>query len=130
VPYEYRIGKYEVTNAQYAEFLNAVDPMGTNLRGLYFSGMSTSQHGGIDFSAGATAGSKYTVKPARDNDPVVYVTWNAAFRFANWLHHGQGKGDTETGAYTLGPNFKDITRNVGAKWFLPSENEWYKDAAL
>ena len=33
VAYEFRIGKYEVTNAQYVEFLNAVDPTGDNTLG-------------------------------------------------------------------------------------------------
>ena len=64
-----------------------------------------------------------------------YVTWYDAIRFANWLHNGQGSGDTETGAYTLlgnatptPSNGPSITRNPGATWFLPSENEWYKAA--
>ena len=34
VGYEYRIGKYEVTNAQYTEFLNGVDPTGANTLAL------------------------------------------------------------------------------------------------
>ena len=59
-----------------------------------------------------------------------------AIRFDNWLNNGQGNGDTETGAYTLGPlnalgvptNGDGITRNAGATIFLPSENEWYKAA--
>jgi len=140
VPYEYRIGKYEVTNAQYAEFLNAVDLMGTNERWLYNSGMTlgpTPQFGGIDFHASAANGSKYAAQAGREKLPVIYVTWYTAIRFANWLHNGQGSGDTETGAYTLGPlyvrgaeplNGKDIARNPGARWFLPSEDEWYKAA--
>ncbi len=31
----YRISKHEVTNDQYTEFLNAVDPMGTNPNSVY-----------------------------------------------------------------------------------------------
>jgi len=38
VPYEYRIGKYEVTNAQYAGFLNAVAQ--ADAHGLYNAGMN------------------------------------------------------------------------------------------
>jgi len=57
--------------------------------------------------------------------------WDA-LRFANWLHNGQGEGDTETGAYTLngysGSGGLEIQRNAGAKWFLTSEDEWYKAA--
>jgi formylglycine-generating enzyme len=135
VPYEYRIGKYEVTNAQYAEFLNAVDPAGINTLHLNLAGTCDRVQCGINFNAAAVDGAKYIVKPARGNHPVTYVTWYAAIRFANWLHNGQGSGDTETGAYTLGPlafgdplHGNNITRNVGARWFLPSENEWYKAA--
>jgi formylglycine-generating enzyme required for sulfatase activity len=65
---------------------------------------------------------------------VNYVSWYDAIRFANWLHNGQGSGDTETGAYTLlggtptPINGVSITRNSGATWFLTSEDEWYKAA--
>ena len=47
----YRISKYEVTNAQYTEFLNAVDPMGTNPNSIYRSLMASEPRGGIDFNA-------------------------------------------------------------------------------
>ena len=66
--------------------------------------------------------------------PVIFVSWYDALRFANWLHNGQGSGDTETGAYTLDggtltpSNGLSITRNAGALWFLTSEDEWYKAA--
>jgi len=135
VPYEYRIGKYEVTNAQYAEFLNAKDPTGIDTLDLYLPQFCDRVQCGINYNAAAVDGAKYVVKPGRDNFPVTYVTWYEAIRFANWLHNGQGNGDTETGAYTLGPlafgnplHGNSITRNVGARWFLPSENEWYKAA--
>jgi sulfatase modifying factor 1 len=136
VSYDYRIGKYEVTNAQYTEFLNAVDPVGTNTLNLYVNAMSTSEHGGINFDAAADNGSKCVVKLGHTNKPVTFVSWYDAIRFANWLHNGQGSGDTETGAYEPGAlanlgipvNGNNITRNLGAKWFLPTENEWYKAA--
>src|SRR4051812_43560424 len=47
VGYNYRIGKTEVTDAQYAEFLNDVDPTGANTLGLWNSAMSTNSKGGI-----------------------------------------------------------------------------------
>jgi formylglycine-generating enzyme required for sulfatase activity len=65
---------------------------------------------------------------------VVDVTWYDTLRFANWLSNGQGNGDTETGSYTLlggtptPSNASSISRNPGAQFFLPSENEWYKAA--
>lgn len=134
VDYSFRIAKYEVTNAQYVEFLNAVDPTGTNALALYEYQMYSDPRGGILYDGSAANGSKYSVKPGRDHNPVVYVSFYSAIRFANWLHNGQGSGDTETGAYTLlggspVPLFGDsITRNAGAKWWVPSEDEWYKAA--
>jgi formylglycine-generating enzyme required for sulfatase activity len=131
VDYDYRIGTYEVTNAQYAEFLNAKaasDPLE-----LYNEYMGINSFGGIARS-GTNGAYTYAVKPGMGNKPVVFVTWYDAIRFANWLNNGQGNGDTESGAYTIlggtpTPSYGlDITRNVGATWFLPSENEWYKAA--
>ena len=40
VPYSYNIGTYDVTNSQYAAFLNSNDPTGANLLALYNSNMS------------------------------------------------------------------------------------------
>lgn len=134
VGYDFRIGKYEVTNVQYTEFLNGVDPTGANSLALYNSSMASDAPGGILQNLAAAAGSKYSVKPGRGNNPVAYISWYDAIRFANWLHNGQGAGDTETGAYTLlggtptPSNGNSITRNAGATWWLPSENEWYKAA--
>jgi formylglycine-generating enzyme required for sulfatase activity len=135
VPYTYSIGTYEVTNSQYAEFLNSVDPTGLNTLGLYTDPhMNSDANGGIDFSSIAADGSKYSIKSGRGDNPVVFVTWYSALRFANWMHNGQGNGSTESGSYTLTggmpvpSNASSIARNPGATWVLPTENEWYKAA--
>ena len=74
----------------------------------------------------------YAVKPGRGNQPVGWVSWYDAARFANWLHNGQGNGSTEIGAYMFpspGPNpLRFIPRNAGAKVFVPTRDEWYKAA--
>ena len=133
VPYEYRISKHEVTNTQYAEFLNAVDPGGANSLSLYSIEMAD-RFGGIELQVGNANGSKYVVQAGRGNNPVAHVSWYDSIRFVNWLHNGQGNGDTETGAYTIlggtatPSNGALITRNSGADFFLPSEDEWYKAA--
>jgi formylglycine-generating enzyme required for sulfatase activity len=134
VDHTYRIAKYDTTNAQYAEFLNAVDPGGSNPLELYRTGMSTDANGGINFVSGNAPGAKYVVKSGFADKPVIEVTFIDAVRFANWLNNGQGSGSTETGAYTLFggtpiPSNPDTApRNPGATTFLPSENEWYKAA--
>lgn len=131
VPYSYRIGTYEVTNAQYVEFLNnkaASDPLA-----LFNTLMDTNARGGI-VQSGVSGSFTYSLKPNMGDKPVNFVNFFDAVRFANWVNNGQGSGDTETGAYTLlggtatPSNSATVTRNSGATWFLPSENEWYKAA--
>jgi hypothetical protein len=132
VPYVYRFGKYDVTVDQYVEFLNQKDPTGANTLALYGPEMSDATHGGIRFDAAAPDGSKYEVIAGRGNHPANYITWYDAIRFANWLHNGQGNGDTESGAYTLvggtptPSNGQTISRNAGAAVFIPNDNEWIK----
>ena len=128
VNYAYQIGKYEVTNAQYGEFLNAVDRDGANANGIYDTDMGSNPRGGITYNAVAADGAKYTIKSNMGDKPVNFVSWYDAARFTNWLGNGQGAGSTETGAYTLSANTGFITKNVGANVWLPSENEWYKAA--
>ena len=131
VSYAYSIGTTEVTNAQYAEFLNAKaasDPLA-----LYNASMGSNIRGGITQS-GVSGSFTYATRTDMGNKPVNFVSWYDSIRFANWLNNGQGTGDTETGAYTLlggtptPSNGLSVTRNVGATWFLTSENEWYKAA--
>ena len=130
----FAIGKYEVTIGQYATFLNAVDPGGTNPNGIYNSEMATNLNiAGISFTAAAAVGSKYSVMNnggSSSNRPITFVSWFDAARFANWMNNGATVGaSTETGAYTLnGATSGIFTVNPGATWFLPSEDQWYKAA--
>ncbi|MEI8372586.1 MAG: autotransporter-associated beta strand repeat-containing protein [Planctomycetota bacterium] len=124
----FNIGKYEVTNAQYAAFLNEVDAGGTNAKGIYNANMGSAPRGGITYTSGAASGAKYTIRASMGNKPVNYVSWYDAARFTNWLSNGQGGCSTETGSYTLSGNTGIITKNVGAKVYIPSEDEWYKAA--
>jgi formylglycine-generating enzyme required for sulfatase activity len=80
----------------------------------------------------------YSVAPDWANRPVNHVSLWDAMRFANWLHNGQpntGVQDdtsTEDGAYDLdgymGFDGTWIVRKSGARWFIPTEDEWYKAA--
>ncbi|MDG2383221.1 MAG: SUMF1/EgtB/PvdO family nonheme iron enzyme [Pirellulaceae bacterium] len=127
VGYEYRISATEVTNSEYAAFLNAV--AGTDTYSLYKSSMSDSS---VGISQNGSPGNFiYSVNSGRGENPVGYVDFYDALRYTNWLHNGMGNGDTENGAYTItdeGITNNSITRNAGATWFLPSEDEWYKAA--
>ena len=129
------VGKYEITNAQWIEFLAAKAALGDPY-GLYNTEM-VGDYAGIARGGSGIAADPY-VYSLKGNDanwndrPVNYVSFWDAARFCNWMHNGQGDGDTETGAYTLngynGSEGHSIVRNTGAKWFIPSENEWYKAA--
>ena len=129
VAYEYRIGQYEVTNAQYAAFLNAV--AATDPNALYADTMSSNANGGITRS-GSDGSYTYSTKENMANKPVVLINWFGAARFANWMTNGQGTGGTESGVYTLtGPTtITGITRDLNNpnQVFLPTLNEWYKAA--
>jgi formylglycine-generating enzyme required for sulfatase activity len=134
---DYRIATTEVTNAQYVAFLNAVaaaDPIG-----LYNTQMNFTSRGGI-VRNGSAGSYTYSVKPDAVNvlpnngtytygdKPVVFVSFFDAIRFTNWVNNGATPtSTTESGAYTLASG-NSVTRNAGALWFLPSENQWYKAA--
>lgn len=123
VSYAYQIGKYEVTNAQYGEFLNTKGA--SNSGGIYNDSMASR---GITQVSGPS-GFTYNVTAALANRPVVHVSWFDAARFANWMMNGQGSGDMENGAYTLnGATSGIITANIGAAVYIPTEDEWYKAA--
>jgi sulfatase modifying factor 1 len=139
VPYAYQMDKYDVTAAQYAQFLNAVAK--TDTFGLWNSGMAlTGSNGGNTgiLRSGASGSFVYTVVSGHENFPATFTNWGNAARFVNWLSNGQptgaqAAGTTETGSYTLnGVNtnagLAPITRNVSAIYALPTENEWYKAA--
>ena len=125
VSYEYQIGKYEVTNAQYAEFLNNV--AATDANGLYNTSMGNNARGGITRS-GSSGSFTYAVKTDMGDKPVNYVSIGDAMRFTNWINNGQGAATTESGAYDMTQSLATVVHNGSANVWLPTENEWYKAA--
>ena len=134
----FQIMKYEFTNSQYAAFLNAVDPQGTNPNGIWNSSMGAAARGGIT-NTGATDGSRYAVKSDMGNKPVNYVSWFDAARVANWLQNGgltYGTSDASAGApqnigaYSVGTATGGgaVSRNPGVSFYLPTYEQWYKTA--
>lgn len=121
----YAISKTEVTNTQYAAFLNSVDPAGENALELYNPSMAGNRSGIAN--SGSSNGSRYVALPGQQQKPVTYVSFFDAMRFANWLHNGQGAGDTETGVYTIGTGIDEV-RSPDARYWIPNEDEWYKAA--
>jgi formylglycine-generating enzyme required for sulfatase activity len=139
VDYVYRIGKYEFTMAEYTAFLNAVDPEGTNPNGIYHESMGGGQpRSGIFYRPRNAHGARYEVETNWDAKPINLVSWFDAARVANWLHAGglsygttaAGAAATDGGAYTLNGATTGVApaRNPGARYWIPTENEWYKAA--
>ncbi len=138
VAYPYYIGTYEVTNAEYAAFLNAV--AATDPHELYSPLMARGDYGGIDRS-GSSGSYRYAARAERANKPVNCVSFWCAARFANWLTNGQpvgpcGPTTTETGCYNLNgvtnPPNTTITRDATA-WAnggvaIANVDEWCKAA--
>jgi len=129
VGYDYRIGTYEVTNAQYASFLNSVAASDPN--GLYNTNMGSNARGGITRS-GSDGSFTYSVRENMGDKPVNFVSWFDAARMSNWMTNGQGSGGTESGVYTFDGVFSisGITRDLSNpnQVFIPTEDEWYKAA--
>lgn len=123
VDYTYNISKYEITNAQYAQFLNSV-AASQNSHNLWFQNMKITQ----TYTGNGYA---YAPVPGHENKPATYIQFENALRFANWLHNDQPVGTlneftTEDGAYDIASG--SYLRSEDAKFFLPDMNEWYKAA--
>jgi formylglycine-generating enzyme required for sulfatase activity len=112
VSYGYRIGKYEVTNAQWNAFTAA-------------AGVPTGNNGGYSYSAYFT----------NAQQPTNNVSWYETLQFCNYLT----SGDKSKGVYQFSGNnsnpgdFLGIDRDAakvayGTTYFLPTEDEWYKAA--
>ena len=141
VAYEYYIGKYELSCAQYCKFLNEAasesDPYI-----LYSTNMETYGHQ-ITRTTNVDNTYSYTVNAGCANRPIGYLTWAMAARYCNYMT----TGNTETGVYmfqsdgtyggcfftydppttTHGLNRAIISGNGPAYW-IPNLNEYYKAA--
>lgn len=136
VGYDYRVGRFEVTTAQWVEFFNAAygRPESEQLPHLLppsFWGAST------DFSYQGP-GRRWAVRAGREMNPVGNISWRMAAMYCNWLHNDKrtdraaflsGAYDVGTfGVNALGGLDDQRTRSVGARYFIPSADEWIKAA--
>ena len=109
---DYKIGKFEVTEKEIDAY---------NLSSL-------------------NASKQITISDRGDNKPATNITWLECARFANWLNINEGyqaaynfSDDSITTANSLWPvsdswSTSNRFRHKDAKYFLPSEDEWYKAA--
>lgn len=150
VDYRYGIGKLEVTVAQYVDFLNTVDPRGTNRRRLYSTTESSAawpRFGQIDFAVRARPGRHYRVAaPTWADKPYGFANFLRSARFANSLYNGtvlkrteSSSGGfryttyrvrlsrrTESGMYEM--RDPKTTRTAKTGFVIPSQDEWIKAA--
>jgi alpha-tubulin suppressor-like RCC1 family protein len=133
VDYNYQIMMDPVTNEEYVNFLNIVDPSGLNNNNLYSSLMSkledgsNNPRGGINLIPSNIVGQKYTVKTYFNNKPANYISWKNAAMLCNWLHNGASHSSSvATGVYDISST--NIQRAYNASYFIPNDNEWYKSA--
>jgi len=132
VSYDFFMGTYEVTLSQYTAFLNAV--AATDAYSLYNANMAANLNIAGIARSGIAGSYSYSVTGSGSR-PVTFVNWFDAARFMNWMQNGQPTGlqtasTTEDGAYTLlgAMSGVGISRNAGARFWVPAEGEWYKAA--
>lgn len=139
VAYRYKIGRGEVSNAEYCDFLNAAARKDTyDLYNVEMSG----EYGGI-VQSGSWGSYAYSVKEGWGRKPVGFVSWYDSLRYCNWLTNGRGTNSTETGSYTFSgesgygssrdwsvtlPDHAALAAGKSCRWVLATENEWYKAA--
>jgi len=85
VAYDFSIGKYEVTNAQYAAFLNTV--ASTDAYSLYPATIKYPLTRGI-LQSGSPGNYTYSIVENMADKPANNMTWFSAARFVNWLANG------------------------------------------
>ncbi len=137
VDYEFSIGKYEVTSAQWLEFFNAAfarpDPLPFDQlwfrRPLYWGGETDPTYAG--------PGQRFRLRevPNAAMLPASNISWRTAAVFCNWLENGKsssreafisGAYDTSTFVFQNGDYQDQLTRSPGARYFIPSIDEWMK----
>lgn len=124
--YGFSMGKYEITNGQFAAFLNdaqldgGASGRGSNMffdtdgrvrtaasgptlfRAAPGAGISR-----INYDPAAPLGLRYSVRTINGVDqnthPVTFVSWLGAVKFSNWLTIDQGLGESQR-VYSEGPN--------------------------
>src|SRR5262249_8100980 len=155
VGYAYQLGELEITVGQYVDFLNTVDPAGSDRHDLYTDLMSPTswpKYGSIPRSKGPQGrpGQHYSgAYPPWTDKPVGFANFLRAARFDNSLFNGDVVSrtesstagfdfvtyrvrlsrETEQGMYDLRPgNRGAATRSHSRGFVIPSQDEWIKGA--
>jgi formylglycine-generating enzyme required for sulfatase activity len=136
VGYEYSIGKFEVTTAQWTEFFNAAfdRPASDRLPNL----LPPSHWGAVGTTASTPGGLRWRVPAGNEMMPVGNIDWRMAAMYCNWLCNNKstdraafmnGAYDASTFGYVNGATFTDQAAHTpGARYWIPTWDEWLKAA--
>lgn len=135
VGYEYNIGRFEFTTAQAVEFFNAAFDRPANDRLPHL--IPPNFWGAASATPTTPGGQRWRVPAGSEMLPVGNLSWRMAAMICNWYHNGKALGreaflngayDVSTFSYT-GTVFNDqFTYNVGARYWIPTWDEWLKSA--
>jgi uncharacterized protein (TIGR02145 family) len=83
----FKISKYEISNIQFAEFLNEKGIKGDGLfiNGLYPSQILISPSSGVADWGLHFKNNQWVSASGYENHPVIYVSWYGAFEFSKWV---------------------------------------------
>ncbi len=137
VGYDYSIGKFEVTTAQWVEFFNAAydRPANDRLPNL----IPPSHWGAVGTTPNTPGGQRWAVPAGNEMMPVGNISWRMAAMYCNWLCNNKstdraafmnGAYDASTFGYqgSSGIFTDQLTHNPGAQYWIPTWDEWLKAA--
>ncbi len=129
VDYEYRLTRTELTYTQQLEFLNAYAPHYAE------DGNPIRPWGDISFTGFSGGSATWRLDEGSENHPG-QMSPRLWMRYANWLHNDKaltrdafniGAYDTSTfGRDENGDLTDQVTRSEGARFWIPSIDEWIK----
>lgn len=133
VAYEYNIGRFEVTTAEWTRFFNAAldrapgDAIPWVLAPNYWGATSTSPT--------TPGGRRWAVPAGNEMRPVGNISWYTAAVYCNWLHNNKSTDRSAflSGAYDVSvfgglDRFVPITHAANAAYWIPTWDEWLKAA--
>jgi formylglycine-generating enzyme required for sulfatase activity len=134
VDYEYSIGRFEVTTAQWTEFFNAAfdRPESDRIPHVF----PPQAWGAVPATPSTPGGLRWTVPAGREMRPVGGITWRTAAIYTNWLNSGKrtdreaflsGAYDVSTFGFDANFRFTDQqTHTPGARYWIPKWDEMIK----
>lgn len=135
VDYTYRIGRFEVTTAQWCEFFNAAFDRPASERIPFLA--APTFWGAVGTTPNTPGGQRWRVPAGREMIPVGSISWRTAAIYCNWLCSGKssarsaflnGAYDVSTFGYS-GVAFTDQHAHTpGSQFWIPTWDEWLKAA--